>query len=162
MMNLKLPFIRWMHGLIVLLLIAPSGSGMAGPPNPEPDQPNIKAETGLDVFLPVLVRGAPERTITTQISAGGSHNCLQEANGSLTCWGGNLHGQSDPPAESFSQISTGAGNTCGLRLDGSVACWGWNCQWTVQSPGGQLYPGQPGGTAYLWLKSGWQCGVLGG
>jgi alpha-tubulin suppressor-like RCC1 family protein len=81
----------------------------------------------VDVFLPLVLQGTPHRTVTAQISAGGAHKCLLEADGSVMCWGYNYDGTSNPPAESFIQISAGEGAlTCGIQSDGSMKCWAWN------------------------------------
>jgi hypothetical protein len=62
----------------------------------------------------------------TQISAGVNYTCGVRTDGSVSCWGYGVWGQTSPPAGSFLQVSAGLHHTCGVKTDGSVACWGRN------------------------------------
>ena len=60
----------------------------------------------------------------TQVTAG-NHVCGLFADGTILCWGGNTHGQTDvPPLTDVIQVSAGNHHTCVLRTGGSVDCWG--------------------------------------
>ena len=80
--------------------------------------------------------------VFTTITAGKNHTCAidgangnaAQALGSVRCWGSNLQGQSQPPADSdFIAVTGGAYHTCGLKSDGTVRCWGDNSY--GQAPG---------------------------
>ena len=55
----------------------------------------------------------------TAVSAGSWYVCGLRTNGQIACWGSDSHGQSSPPAGSFTAIS----KHCGLRSDGTIECW---------------------------------------
>ncbi len=94
---------------------------------------------------PTLVVGLPSPPQT--LAAGAVHTCALLENGSVYCWGQNLHGQlgdgtnenSATPervagALHFTSLFAGGAVTCGFVEDGSEYCWGMN-------QGGQLGDG---------------------
>ena len=65
-----------------------------------------------------------------QIEAGGywansGHTCGIGSDGTVSCWGYNLEGQTNAPGGTFVQVSAGGSHTCGLKTDGSLSCWGY-------------------------------------
>ena len=64
----------------------------------------------------------PVRGFST-VSAGGNHTCGIREDGSVACWGSNIHGQSTLPPGEFTSLSTGTFHTCGVRRDGAIGCW---------------------------------------
>ena len=95
------------------------------------------------VPAPVALPSPPAALPLTSISAGVSHSCAIDANGSAFCWGNNIWGQVDaskicqtpcnpqpftlpltfPGPHTFAAISAGESVTCGIT-SGSVVCWG--------------------------------------
>lgn len=86
-------------------------------PNPVPDLPGNVAD----------------------VATGAAHTCALLTDGTVHCWGQNLHGQlgtgqttpSRTPAEvvgglRFERIQAGGGVTCGTTVDGVDYCWGLN------------------------------------
>ncbi len=62
-----------------------------------------------------------------KISAGMSHTCGLDPEGTVHCWGcgdGHAHGQCGEPDGPFEMVSAGRFHTCGLRPDGAIECWG--------------------------------------
>jgi hypothetical protein len=66
--------------------------------------------------------------IFTKVHAGGTNTCAVSATGSVECWGINLFGEGDPPADgTFTQVSASrmdGYHTCAVSTDGFVECWG--------------------------------------
>jgi alpha-tubulin suppressor-like RCC1 family protein len=73
----------------------------------------------------------------TSISAGQSHSCGIRADGSLSCYGNNAHGQLGDGttanraapvevgvAKDWTMVSAGGAFTCGIRAGGDLYCWG--------------------------------------
>ena len=58
------------------------------------------------------------------ITAGSAHGCAVRANGTLACWGDNTHGQSTPPAGTFTEVTGRFTHACGVKTDGAFVCWG--------------------------------------
>ena len=58
------------------------------------------------------------------LSVGLSHACAVRADHTVTCWGENNLGQSDPPRGKFLTVSVGIDYSCGIRVDGGITCWG--------------------------------------
>jgi len=46
----------------------------------------------------------------------------------VRCWGYNLYGQCDVPADlgEVKQVACGESHSMALLTDGTVRCWGWN------------------------------------
>ena len=102
-----------------------------------------------ETFSPVALG---EGRTAVAISAGHNHGCAVRDDGSVVCWGFNLHGQlgvgdteprGDEPDElpippvplaggrPAIAISSGADLTCALRDNGSLVCWGHNASGEV-------------------------------
>jgi hypothetical protein len=90
-----------------------------------------------DHTRPTRVRGLPARA--TRLAAGAVSTCALMADGSVDCWGQNVHGelgdgtrQSRPTPVpvagdlSFRSIYAGGALTCGFADDGGQYCWGLN------------------------------------
>ena len=74
---------------------------------------------------------ASAATDLRQIEVGGSHACMLDAAGRVTCWGDDAGGKASDwgreryRSERFSQVSAGNFLTCGIKTNGSVMCWGY-------------------------------------
>jgi alpha-tubulin suppressor-like RCC1 family protein len=99
---------------------------------------------GTTRLFPVIV-GVPGNFLNNAvaITAGSSHTCALQADGSARCWGANQSGQlgisNTAPANtvpttvlggggsvSARDIAAGRNHTCAVRANGTVACWGSN------------------------------------
>ena len=60
----------------------------------------------------------------TAVAAGKRHSCALNSIGSITCWGSNEFGDSDPPRGDFTAIAASKDHSCALRSDGGILCWG--------------------------------------
>jgi alpha-tubulin suppressor-like RCC1 family protein len=58
--------------------------------------------------------------------AGNEDSCALDANGTVVCFGRNVHGEGQPPREIFTELSLGWYFACGITADASVKCWGLN------------------------------------
>ena len=58
------------------------------------------------------------------IAVGAGHGCGILEDGSVSCWGDNIKGQSRPPKGAFFALVAGGQHTCGIKTNGRVACWG--------------------------------------
>ncbi len=58
------------------------------------------------------------------VSAGYQHTCGLEGDGTVKCWGGDVYGESDPPATPFVALSAGTWSTCAVEVGGQIVCWG--------------------------------------
>lgn len=89
-------------------------------------------------------RVAPGTTRWRSLAGGSRHSCGIAEDGSLYCWGVNVHGQlgvgdtadRDTPtrvgaASDWVEVTCGGLHSCGLRAGGTLWCWGAN-------PAGQL------------------------
>ncbi|MCY3663222.1 MAG: hypothetical protein OXH28_10455 [bacterium] len=104
--------------------------------------------------------GAPAPARFSAVDSGGTHACGLRADGTVSCWGGDSHGQTDAPNGRFSAVSAGLTHSCGLRTDGTITCWGGNengqsdaldGQFTAVSAGGYLSCGlRTDATAVCW------------
>lgn len=86
---------------------------------------------------PTPVTGLPGRA--TELVSGAAHACALLADGTVYCWGQNLHGQlgngstvnaTTPVAVAgsitFARLSAGGAVTCGVSIEGLEYCWGLN------------------------------------
>jgi alpha-tubulin suppressor-like RCC1 family protein len=87
--------------------------------------------------LPLTIGADPART-AVQVVAGSESSCVLTANGAVSCWGSNLHGQlgngsGDSSVTPVRVLGLDAGvtaiagaeyTTCALLADGTVSCWG--------------------------------------
>lgn len=83
---------------------------------------------------------APPVGMFTQISAGYSHTCAVDSEGSIWCWGSDSSGQLGNGATTgdqaspvevtggriYTRVTAGKDFTCALEADGDAACWGEN------------------------------------
>lgn len=62
------------------------------------------------------------------VAAGGFHNLVLHADGSVSGWGRNDYGQAEPPLEGspLSRIESRGSTNAGLRANGTLLCWGYN------------------------------------
>ena len=92
----------------------------------------VRAFTIWAVVSSCLVAGQDEEIDETSLCLGDVHTCAVVKRGGsfagdVECWGGNQHGQAEPPKGStnaFVQIACGKFHTCGLTVKGTVQCWG--------------------------------------
>ncbi len=99
--------------------------------------------TTVDNYLPVHVSSLGNSVI--QIAAGADHVCARKTDGTLWCWGANLHGQlgnGGNANQSFPiqvsslgasvvQVAAGWDATCARKTDSSTWCWGSNSEGQV-------------------------------
>jgi alpha-tubulin suppressor-like RCC1 family protein len=92
----------------------------------------------------------------TTVSAGQSHTCALQADGTLWCWGRNANGQlgtgsnlaSAAPVAlmglpaTWVAVTAGGEHTCAVAGDGTLWCWGLNVkgQLGLGSAGSQVTP----------------------
>lgn len=75
------------------------------------------------------------------VSAGGHHGahaCAIAQDRSLTCWGSNYSGQSDPPEGEYVAVDAGGSHSCAIRADGAAVCWGDNSVGQSNPPEGKF------------------------
>ena len=86
-------------------------------------------------LTPVAVSGIDN---ATQVSSGGQHTCALLDDGSIKCWGNDLHGQLGDGGAAINQsvpvvvtgitnaiqISAGGYHSCALLSGGAIKCWG--------------------------------------
>ena len=91
-----------------------------------------------DRNTPADVVGLDSDVVT--ITAGAEHTCAAKADGTVSCWGMNEHGQlgdgttdvsGTPTTVAAAQpgvasLAAGEGHTCALATDGTLTCWGDN------------------------------------
>lgn len=88
------------------------------------------------IRIPQLVEG-PQNWV--QVRGGHSHSCGRRNDGTLWCWGDNMHLQlglgagvtADTPQKvgsdaDWKDMSLATFHTCGVKTDGSLWCWGRN------------------------------------
>jgi cysteine-rich repeat protein len=82
----------------------------------------IKADRTLACFNPV---GTFPSGTFLQIDAGTEHMCGIRTDGSLECWGTELHGRMAKPAgNDYVDVTAGTNHSCALRSNGRAVCWG--------------------------------------
>ena len=84
--------------------------------------------------------GASGKCTIEALALADEHSCARRADGTVTCWGANNHGElgtgeagdsETTPVETlrigatFSSIGSGHDHTCGLQSNGSLWCWGY-------------------------------------
>ena len=69
------------------------------------------------------VQDVQEQISTLSLDAGNIHVCALQ-DGELSCWGGNLNGESTPPQGVFQQVRLGSYHSCARDLQGAISCWG--------------------------------------
>ena len=58
------------------------------------------------------------------VAVGPEHACAIGTDHSITCWGNNEFGKSDPPDGSYRVVAAASDATCAIGLDDSLVCWG--------------------------------------
>ena len=107
---------------------------IAPTPSPTMDPTPTPTATPVPNFVPL-----PDDARFAQIAAGKHHACGLRADGSVLCWGNNIHGSLNVPvALTFRRISVGLNFACGLRADGAIACWGSDYRGQASPPAGRF------------------------
>ena len=92
-------------------------------------------------------------------STGSNHTCGMRTDGSVACWGSNLHltgdetGQATPPEGELASVSAGESHTCGVRTDGPVECWGDDYDGQSTPPEGEFASVSAGGAHTCGLRN---------
>ncbi len=131
----NLPQAKWVHAAASLsdgrVLFC---GGYTGSPTNQCDIYNINCSSG--------GAGVSCETLT----AGDNNSCIVKMDGSLVCWGGNVVGESTPPAGTdYASVSAGGyilgdKHVCALKTDGSIVCWGgYNNNGETSPPAGTDY-----------------------
>lgn len=103
--------------------------------------------SNLTSTVPVDVIGLDSNVIA--ISAGTNFACALKSDGTIWCWGYNVHGQlgdgtrdlRDVPVQvtgghTFVALSTGDDHTCAVTTAGALLCWGYNYSSQLGAPVG--------------------------
>lgn len=72
-----------------------------------------------------------------ELSVGPYHACAIDDEGVLKCWGQNVHGQTEPPAEATGFIDVHAFGiyiSCGVKNTEELVCWGRTDFFEVEPP----------------------------
>ena len=77
-----------------------------------------------------------EDRVFTALSSGFYHTCGLRDDDSISCWGANSYGVTNPPEGSYQAIASGSRHTCAIAADGSISCWGWGAVGQTNSPQG--------------------------
>ena len=124
---------------MVLFLCRAKAPGICGP-----SQETLSSSVITTPARPTELITLDPETVQS-ISAGGWHSCGIRHDGTATCWGSNLDGQSDPPSEIVLTIDTGADHSCAILTYGTVTCWGHNGEGRSNAPAGQFTAISAGG-----------------
>ena len=124
-------------GLLILLLL--QALAVSSPVLVlERQPPSFDSGGNSDVEIGIYKQADPPAQIDAP--KGGSHTCVVEESGGLTCFGDNVYGKlGDGTATDRTQptqvaglsngvtkVATGGAHTCALLTNGSVMCWGYN------------------------------------
>lgn len=84
------------------------------------------------------VSAPPVPTSFAPLGAGGFHTCAVKTDGTVTCWGDNLQGQTSVPEglTGVVAVSTSNAHNCSLRNDATVSCWGRSTEGQTTVPVG--------------------------
>jgi len=96
----------------------------------------------------------PASALFTAVTSGREHSCGLRGDSTISCWGDNWQGQSDPPDGEFQAISAGDSHACGLRGDSTISCWGDNHQGQSDAPDGEFQAVSAGGLHSCGLHTG--------
>ena len=116
-------------GSVLLLFVGVAGCStpvdQGSPPTAVgPEQPGSESLAVLD-STEALLSPAPAVDRPFQaVAAGGAYTCGIRADGTITCWGWNVSGQTKAPNGRFRAITAGRQHSCGLRTDDTITCWG--------------------------------------
>jgi alpha-tubulin suppressor-like RCC1 family protein len=69
-------------------------------------------------------KAPPEGVAFDYVNVGVDHACGLQSGDEVLCWGDNIYGETEPPAERFAAVSAGNRHTCGITEDGRTLCWG--------------------------------------
>ena len=86
----------------------------------------------------------------SSIAVGSGHTCWLRTDGSVTCWGTNYLGESEPPTGRFISVASGRSHSCGVRTDGTMTCWGHNGDGQADAPEGTFGVVSAGVAAFVW------------
>lgn len=99
----------------------------------------MPALLGLEVpdFMLLEAQGYPG---FQKISVSRHNACgINDIDQTITCWGWNWTGQSQPPAQAkFLEVSTGSKFSCGILVDNTLKCWGLDDAGRTSPPKGKF------------------------
>ncbi|MBX3231757.1 MAG: hypothetical protein KIT84_42700 [Labilithrix sp.] len=73
------------------------------------------------------------------LSGGDGHACALGSDARVTCWGSDLYGQTEVPANLKAKaVAAGGIFSCAIRLDGSITCWGGGSVGQLDAPAGRF------------------------
>lgn len=105
---------------------------------PDQDVTRGQMATFIARALGLTPAAEPQPASEPAISISETHGCKLSADGRLSCWGDNTHGQAGPPPGAYTDIAVSTNYSCAIRTDGQLACWGDNTH-------GQVFAGTEGG-----------------
>ena len=93
------------------------------------------------VATPVALSAGPPAVNVLSLGVGRYHSCAVRSDQTVACWGsttyGNMYGQLNAPAGTFTAVSAGQYHSCALRaVDSTVVCWGSNADGRSTPPSG--------------------------
>lgn len=68
-----------------------------------------------------------------QLALGGTHTCVRDASGKVTCWKYGRVAEAAIPKSIFTSVASGGNEACGIEPGGSIACWG-SCAGSACTP----------------------------